>query len=478
MIRFRFAGVPVVFHMSHLLFSGLIAWSFLTWKVVPTAWPREALADVAHPKHQLTTVIVWLGWTALVSLTVLMQLLGHAVAVRRFGRQPELHLVGLGGRTLMEGQQRLEWWQETVAALAGPAGGLLLAVVAGLVVWLGGASLPDPVRYFGTGLFYANLWWSALNVLPVSGLAGGVIATQVLTRLFGRVGFLFAQLIALALASVVLLFALLVQQPLLGVLVFFMTLRTFGNIAAWQRGELPVGEAAHPSTALVERAETLYRERRLEEAERLARALVDASDTPPMLRSRALLLLGWIALKEGAGRKALDCFAQVQGLPVPPHALGAGFSLVGDEHRAIPFWAQAAQLVRDEVVLHEYAGALIRGGREAEARALPGVQMARAFAAAERVFYLRKEWEAAARAAEAGFAEAKQPTAAYTAACAWALAGKADEALRLLTLAAESGYRNASEAREDPDLRSLRGRPDFEAWLASLTRPLEPSAPR
>ncbi|MFZ5438681.1 MAG: TPR end-of-group domain-containing protein [Myxococcota bacterium] len=470
MIRFRFAGVPVVLHMSHLLFSGLIAWSFLGWKGAQTSWPTEALANVNHPRHHATQIGVWLGWTVLVSLTVLMQLLGHAVAVRRFGRQPELHLVGLGGRTLMEGQPRLEWWQETVAALAGPAGGLLLAVLAGGLVLFGGTSLPEPVRYFGRGVFVANLWWSALNMVPVSGLAGGVIATQVLTRLFGRIGFLFAQLIALGLAALLLLFSFLAAQPLLGVLVIFMTLRTAGNIGAWQRGELPLGEAAHPTTAVIERAEALYRERRLEEAALLARGIADAADTPPLLRSRAFLLLGWIALKEGAGRRALDSFAQVQGLPVPPHALGAGFSLVGDEARAIPFWAQAAQLMpHDEVIRHEFAGALIRGGREAEARALPGVQLARAFAAAERVHYVRREFEAAARASEAAFTESKEPSAAYTAACAWALAGRTDDAMRLLALAADAGFRNASEAREDPDLRSLRGRPDFEAWLGSLT---------
>jgi hypothetical protein len=40
--------------------------------------------------------------------------------------------------------------------------------------------------------------------------------------------------------------------------------------------------------------------------------------------------------------------------------------------------------------------------------------------------------------------------------------------MRLLTLAAQAGFRDASEARADPDLRSLRGRPEFEGWLQSL----------
>jgi len=196
--------------------------------------------------------------------------------------------------------------------------------------------------------------------------------------------------------------------------------------------------------------------------------VVEAADATPLLRSRAHVLLGWIALKEGNGRRALDHFSQVQGLPVPPHALAAGFSLVGDETRAIPLWAQAAQATGEQVILDEFAGALIRGGREPEARALPGVRMARAFSAAERVHYVRKEFEQAARAAEAAFHEEPLPSLAYTAACAWALANHPDEALRLLSLASQNGYRNAAEARTDPDLKSLRGKPGFEGWLASL----------
>ena len=155
---------------------------------------------------------------------------------------------------------------------------------------------------------------------------------------------------------------------------------------------------------------------------------------------------------------------------MPPHALAAGFSLVGDETRAIPLWQRAAETMRDDVVLHEYAGSLIRGGREAEAKKLPGIDLVRAYSAAERVHYVRREFELAGKAAEAAFHAAPHPTLAYTAACAWALAEKHAEAMRLLALAAQAGFRNAAEARADPDLRSLRGRADFEGWLASLNQ--------
>lgn len=470
MVRLRLLGVPLNLHFSHLLISTFIATSFLGWKTMPAGWPREALLNVDHPQHLPTVVLVTMMWAALVSFSVVVHEMGHALTLRAFGGQPQIHLIGLGGRTLVatEGPP-LEWWQEALITLAGPAAGLAFGVLCGLLALLGGWVLPDAVRTFGTGMLYANLSWTVLNLLPITGLDGGVLTTIVLTRFFGRIGYLLAQVLALGLAALVLLWALASSQPLLAVLVAFMVMRTFTNINAWRAGADVTGKAPHPMTAIIERAEALYRERKLHEAQLVAQSLADDAATPPLVRSRAHVLLGWVALKEGAGRRALDHFAQVQGLEVPPQALAAAFSLIGDDARAVPLWERAAQLApHDEVIRHEWAGALIRAGAEATARALPGVDLVRAFLAAERVHYVRKNFEAAALAAEAAFRERPHPLHAYTAACAWAQAGRADDAMRLLTLAAQNGYRDAAEAEVDADLRPLRQRADFVAWLTGL----------
>ncbi len=466
-IRFRFGPFPVEFHFSHLLISGFIAYSFVGTPSA-TSWPRDILADADHPQRAVTLGLVTVGWMLLVSLSVFAHELGHAVAARVFGLKPSIHFVGLGGVTQAQGLPELEWWRQALVTLAGPGAGLLFGVVAGAIALLGGDGLADPVRYFAKGIFMANMWWTVLNLLPISALDGGNLTQLVLTRMLGRPGFLVAQLVALALAAGLLLFAFLVRQPFLGVVVLMLSARTIYNVSAYFRGELPVGSVAHPLTVVIERAEALYRERKLQEAAMLAQGLVEAEATPPMLRSRAHVLLGWVALKQSNGRRALDHYSQVQGFEVPVHALAAAFSLIGDEARAIPLWAQAAHATPEDTILHEYAGALIRGGREAEARALPRVRMALAFSAAERVHYVRKQYDAAATVAEAAFRE--EPTAqhAYTAACAFALAGKPDDALRLLHLAAQNGYADLDEAERDADLRSLRTRADFAAWLASL----------
>lgn len=471
MFRFRFAQIPVHLHLTHFAISAFVGSMFFVSLKTRGTWPRAALTDLTHPAHTRTVVLVTLLWALLVSFSVIAHELGHALALRAFGAKPHVHLVGLGGRTLIEQQVPLEWWQQLLMNLAGPAASLSIGVIAGLIA-LGGAHLPDGIVYFSTGLARGNLWWAVINLLPVTGLDGGIIASIVLTRIFGRPGFLIAQALALGLAGVVAFFSLVSGGYLGLVLAAFMVLRTLGNIGAWQRGENTDGAAGLKPNALqqiVERAEALYRERKLTEAQFIALGVVEATDTPPLLRSRAHVLLGWISLKEGVGRRALDHFSQVQGLEVPPHALAAGFSLIGDEVRALPLWAMASQRApNDQVILHEWAGALIRGGHEVTARALPNVDMVRAFSAAERVHYVRKEFEQGARAAEAAFHEKPHATLAYTAACAWAQAGKLDDAMRLLTLAAENGFRNAAEAEGDPDLRPLRTKPEFVAWLAGL----------
>lgn len=468
MIRFRIGSIPVEVHAIHLAISALIAWGFIGYKG-PSAWPTQVLSNVNHPLRTPTLVAVVLGWMALVSFSVLVHELGHALAARSFGARPSIQLVGLGGLTRAEGAEHLEWWQDLLFTLAGPAAGLALGVFAGIVALVGGSALPDSVRYFASGIAIANLFWTAVNLLPISTLDGGRITTVLLTRVLGRPGFMVAQVVALGMAALLLVASIATQQIFMAVLVALMVMRTFANIGAYQRGELPTGQSAHPLTTVIERAETLYRENKLTEAGLIASGVVEAADTPPLLRSRAHLLLGWISLKQSSGRRALDHFSQVQGLQVPPHALAAGFSLVGDETRAIPLWAQAAGS-GDAALLHEFAGALIRGDREKEARSLPGVRMARAFSMAERVHYVRQDFVKAAQAAEAAFHEEPHSTHAYTAACDWAQANRPDEALRLLTLAAQNGYRNAAEARSDPDLKSLRGKPEFDGWLAGLGR--------
>jgi hypothetical protein len=86
--------------------------------------------------------------------------------------------------------------------------------------------------------------------------------------------------------------------------------------------------------------------------------------------------------------------------------------------------------------------------------------------------YGQKSWEASAKKYEAAAAaDAKDPEYAYNAACSWALAGQPEAALRWLGTAVDRGYDDVKHMQKDPDLDSLRAKPELEAILKRATRP-------
>ena len=220
-------------------------------------------------------------------------------------------------------------------------------------------------------------------------------------------------------------------------------------------------------------AEVLFRDGKLAEARRRIEAL-SGRELPRSVLSRLHHLLGWIALREGEGRRALDHFSQVQGRPVERHALAAAFSLIGDEARALPLWEQAYQETHDPGILQEWAGALLRAGRTDDAERLPGVDLAGAYGAAERMAFLRGAYSEAVRFGEEGFRRRPTAEGAYDLACAQARAGDTRRAVDSLERARELGYTDVEGAATDPDLASLQGMSSFDAWLNSLRKSASP----
>src|SRR5690606_41467530 len=156
-------------------------------------------------------------------------------------------------------------------------------------------------------------------------------------------------------------------------------------------------------------ADAFLKAGRLEDARRSAEQALHAQASV-RIQSRAHLILGWVALKEANGRRALDHFSKVQRLRVPPAAVAASFSLLGDEMRALPFWEVAWRESQDPTLLHEWAGALIRAGRADTLVRLPELRTDLAYVCASRTPFLRGAFSEAATFAEQGL-EAAPPAA-------------------------------------------------------------------
>ncbi len=449
MLRFRIGRIPVEVHPGHFLVA--------------------ALFGLQSPQGQSTSDVALnlLTWIAIVFVSVLLHELGHALMCLAFGYRPAIQLVWTGGFTQPNAGAPIPWQRDVLLTLAGPGLGLLFGTVCVLVNRTMSSS-SDYVQLVLDNLIWVNVGWSLINLAPVLPMDGGRIANAVLIRFFGRRGFLFAQIIALTIcaAGVAWLLSLGRQLSYLAILLLIFGLRAFGGVTAYLRGEV-----ANPNSAALvpfRNAQIFYGQGQLASAKQLAEQALEAATSEPKLRSRIHHLLGWIAVKEGDGRAALDHFAQIQGEAVEPHALAASFSLIGDEARAIPLWEQAYGQNRDPTVLHEWAGALIRDNRLADARMLPGIDMSLAYTCAERVLFIRGEFAAAARVGLAALQEHPSADTAYDVACSMARAGDREGAMRLLDRAAELGFHKGSVAASDPDLASLHSDPRFQEWLSRV----------
>ncbi|MHB8875534.1 MAG: TPR end-of-group domain-containing protein [Myxococcaceae bacterium] len=471
MLRFRLWRIPVEVHPSHLAVSAVLALTFLP-KGAGEGWPERILSKEGSPGYLQTVLLYVAGWVAIVFVSALVHEMGHALAARWLGYSPRVQLIWLGGLTYPNATGPIPWKKQVLFTAAGPAAGLALGALA-LAGHLAIRQYAEIPGYLLGVLFFANLIWAVYNLLPVLPLDGGQISLAVLQRAFGKPGFLIAQFVGLAASIAVILLAVALKAIVLAAFMGMSTLTVMRLIAAYFRGEAPAPVQAHPSELAFVQAAALFRGGKLDEAAKLAGAVLD-SDIPPASRGRLHHLLGWIALKTGSGREALDHFSQVQGQPVESQALAAAFSLIGDEARALPLWEQAFRQTRDPTVLHEWAGALLRSGKLEDAKGLPGVDLPTAYGCAERVAFLRGDFAAAARLGEAALSHSPRAEVAYDAACAHARASDTTSALRLLEKAQELGFKDADYAAADPDLEALKEDPRFKDWLGRVREPRSP----
>lgn len=180
-LRFNLAGIPVRVHPLFWLVTLLFGASF----------------------GNLPALLVWV---VAVFVSLLVHELGHALAMRFYGRPSRIVLYFGGGLTVPEstswGYQRVDVSltanQEIVVSLAGPGAGFLLAglVLAGGIAAGGSMTivllfglLPFPFFSFPAGmgflnlivesLLWVNIFWGLVNLVPVFPLDGGQVARMV-----------------------------------------------------------------------------------------------------------------------------------------------------------------------------------------------------------------------------------------------------------------------------------------------------------
>ena len=158
-LRFRLFGFPVTIGVDFLLITLIIG-------------------------LQMRPGLYILEWIGVVAVSILIHEFGHAFALSRYNIHPEIRLWGMGGLTISGFV--LPPRKSILVSLSGPLVGIPVAIAVMLVKpWLPST---DPFAVTAGDLIFVNLWWGILNLLPIAGLDGGSILTNLFVVVFGQRG--------------------------------------------------------------------------------------------------------------------------------------------------------------------------------------------------------------------------------------------------------------------------------------------------
>lgn len=201
-------------------------------RVHPLFW---LIAVLLGSSRDAQGIIVWVG---VVFVSILIHELGHALMARRFGCDTWIVLYGLGGLAMHQ-PSPADWKKRIAIYAAGPLAGFIL--VGFLVVFL--TATGSDVRFAAGGplgigwslrlqsqnpliigmvwdLFFVNIIWGLVNLLPIYPLDGGRISREAFRRFDGPQALLHSLQLSAIAAGAVAAYSLLVLHELFLTLMF------------------------------------------------------------------------------------------------------------------------------------------------------------------------------------------------------------------------------------------------------------------
>jgi Zn-dependent protease len=284
LVTFTLFGIPV-----HVAMAFWVTAAFLSLSQLQTVPTQVMLA---------TFVIVFLA--------VLVHELGHALVARAFGAKPVVYLHSFGGTTAMPGV-KLSRGQSIVTTLAGPAAGFLTGAICHVASRYGGPR-GEVGKMILDQVLFCTYAWSAINLLPVLPLDGGIILREALGPRFGRATYVVSSLVGAAVCT----FCLVVWYAPLGAILF--GLATLQSVrSAWNYGEVRRQEQARTAAAgeLLETSLRAFDRDDLGEAERKA-ALALQFALEPERRDAARRVIVSVALRREQGQLALGLLDSIE----------------------------------------------------------------------------------------------------------------------------------------------------------------------
>ncbi len=129
--------------------------------------------------------VFWLvEWFLVAAVSILVHEFGHALAYRRYRQKPAIVLWGLGGLTY--GEEVLAPKRSIIVSAAGPLTGLVLLGIPGWLAYNATSWTNGDLKLFLYDVYWLNVVWSLVNLLPLLPLDGGHICESILEIVHGE----------------------------------------------------------------------------------------------------------------------------------------------------------------------------------------------------------------------------------------------------------------------------------------------------
>lgn len=402
-------------------------------------------------------------WVVVVGISILVHELGHALTFRAFGVSSSVLLYAMGGLTVPEQGPRLRPGQDILVSLAGPGIGLVFGGLVALVAPPGDFAPDSLARLTSLYLLYVNVAWGLVNLLPILPLDGGNVLAAILQKTMGDKGVRAVRIVSLVAAAGIGAFGLAAGQPFVAILAFY-----FGSInLAAMRGERG-SPRPNPAREVLVKGMAALEEGKVDGAEWAARNVLDRPDAPQEFKAVAAELLAWTGLEKGSVPIAVAGMAAAPA-EVPTGALLQACVVLCRDGRDAAAPALTAGLCDGSLLIP--AGIIARAVLQARLvddlvdrlGAMP--EQARAAAGLGRlqeILHRGGAYEEAIRVGERTFGLTASGIIAFNTACSLARAGREDEAVTWLGRALDGGWRDQDQLEGDPDLDTVRPRPEMQ----------------
>jgi Zn-dependent protease len=269
----------------------------------PFFWVFAALIGWLSSQTFVGTLI----WVGIILISVVIHEFGHALTAVVFKQKAKIQLIAMGGVTMYEGP-KLKFWQQFLITFNGPLFGFFLFILASLLLKF---TWPPLILQILKMTQFANLFWTAVNLLPVLPLDGGQLLRIILEGFFGIKGYKASLLIGCAFATLFSFYFFMIQAFLLGAFFFLFAFQSFG---LWRNSRFATpDDREEDNKQLMIRAEMALQEGRVDEAKRLLEEVREKAKLG-VLAFTAAQYLAFLCMKEKKRDEAYNYL-----LPIKDH---------------------------------------------------------------------------------------------------------------------------------------------------------------